>query len=280
MAIELRTQFGSQLRVDVSNVCAQLHQEASPFNTETWKRLQVLQGNRLLSLGQLFDVVENPEGPEGAVIWKGNTAMLDGVASGMRSGQWTVEGDTGNRVAEGIRGGFLRIDGSVGHNLAVNNRGGHVVVEGNAGDYVAASLPGNKRGGNGACIGVKGSVGEGAARRMRRGTLAIGGRVGLMCGYEMLAGTLILSGELTELPGSEMRRGTLILLNDIFPSPEAAGFQRGRCLAEPTWPLIRKQIATVGFDAKIPAAQHRFLTYHASSRYGSRGELWLAEPCG
>jgi formylmethanofuran dehydrogenase subunit C len=97
--------------------------------------------------------------------------------------------------------------------------GGRIEIAGDAGGFLGAPLEGEMEGMTGGLLIVRGSAGERAGDRLRRGTIVIEGSAGDFPGSRMIAGTLIVLGECGSLPGYLMRRGTIVLANPPALAP-------------------------------------------------------------
>lgn len=152
-------------------------------------RMRLPQG--LGEIGDWFEVTGDTESAKW--VFEGTGHWLDGVASGLASGEVVVDGDVGNLAGTGMRGGELHILGS-------------------AGDYIGGPRRGERTGMRGGLITIGGDAGSGVGHRLRRGTIVVHSGVGELCGWDMVAGTIVVGGEVGEDLGFAMRRGTVVLL--------------------------------------------------------------------
>jgi formylmethanofuran dehydrogenase subunit C len=89
--------------------------------------------------------------------------------------------------------------------------GGHVEILGNAGDFLGGPREGEVHGMSGGLLIVRGSAGQRAADRLRRGTIVVEGDAGDWPASRIVAGTLVVVGASGINPGYLMKRGTLVL---------------------------------------------------------------------
>lgn len=169
-----------------------------------------------VSVGDVFRV---RMGDPASIRIEGGDDRLDGIGTGMSTGEIAVEGDVGLRAGRHMRGGRLIISGSAGPWAASGMRGGMIKIGGNADERLGGPLPGGVAGMRGGMVVVHGNAGERAGDRLRRGTIVIEGRAGPYAGSRMIAGTLMVRGGAGPLPGYLMRRGTIVLGHETELSP-------------------------------------------------------------
>jgi formylmethanofuran dehydrogenase subunit C len=169
-------------------------------------------GRRSERLGDVFEI----RGERSTrVRVEGVVRELQGLGSGMSSGELVVVGDAGAGVGAGMSGGLVHVLGSVGDDAGVGMSGGTLLVEGSAANRLGAARPGASRGMTGGEIIVRGSAGQETAARCRRGLVVVGGNAGESAGRSMIAGTLLVGGGVGMDPGSGNKRGSLIVLGAI-----------------------------------------------------------------
>jgi formylmethanofuran dehydrogenase subunit C len=93
--------------------------------------------------------------------------------------------------------------------------GGRIDVHGNAGDNTGGALAGAARGMTGGEIIVRGTVGDEAGARMRRGLLVVTGDGGRGTGKGMIAGTVVVFGSAGSGTGRFLKRGSIVALGEV-----------------------------------------------------------------
>ena len=134
-------------------------------------------------------------------------AHLHGLVAGFKSGEVTIEGDSGDYLgvlnagatirvqgnagcylADNMTRGLVIVDGDAGYGVGQYCYGGTIVINGNAGDFTAVM---NK----GATIIVKGNVGDEAATYMLDGDVIIVGNAGKNLGNYLIRGSVYINGQ-------------------------------------------------------------------------------------
>ncbi len=131
-------------------------------------------------------------------------AHLHGLLAGFKSGEVTIEGDSGDYLGVLNDGATIRVKKNAGRYLADNMTRGMVVVEGDAGDGVGAYCYGGT-------IMVKGNAGDFTAVMNKGATIIIGGNVGDEVATYMLAGDLVIIGDAGENLGNYLIRGNIYI---------------------------------------------------------------------
>lgn len=131
-------------------------------------------------------------------------AHLHGLMAGFKSGQVTIEGDSGDYLGVLNDGATIWVKKNAGRYLADNMTRGTVVVEGDAGYGVGAYCYGGT-------IVVKGNAGDFTAVMNKGATIIIGGNVGDECGTYMLAGDLVIVGNAGKNLGNYLIRGNIYI---------------------------------------------------------------------
>jgi formylmethanofuran dehydrogenase subunit C len=157
------------------------------------------------------DVFRVRAGDPSQLVFEGGSPRLDGIGTGMSTGNILVEGNVGARLGRAMRGGRIMVSGNAGPYAASGLHGGEIEIGGGAGDFLGGPLAGEVAGMAGGLVVVRGSAGARAGDRLRRGIVIVEGSAGEAPGSRMVAGTLIVCGGAGPLPGYLMRRGTLIL---------------------------------------------------------------------
>jgi glutamate synthase domain-containing protein 3 len=129
---------------------------------------------------------------------------LHGLAAGLKAGNLTVEGDSGDYLGALNDGLLIRVSGNAGQYLADNMTHGTVIVEGNAGYGVGAYCYGGT-------IVVRGSAGDFAAVMNKGATIVVGGDVGDEVATYMLAGDLVIAGNAGRNLGNYLIRGNIYI---------------------------------------------------------------------
>jgi len=93
--------------------------------------------------------------------------------------------------------------------------GGRIDVRGNAGANTGGAPAGAARGMTGGEIIVRGSVGDDAGARMRRGLLVVTGDGGQGTGKGMIAGTVVVFGKAGPGAGRFLKRGSIVALGEV-----------------------------------------------------------------
>jgi formylmethanofuran dehydrogenase subunit C len=175
-------------------------------------RLPVWQGRQQMELGDFFHI--RGAGCEYIRI-TGEAKRVDGIGTGMTSGQIVVDTNAGRYVGAGMSGGLIEIRNNVGDSAGMNMLGGALVIGGNAGAQVGGAGPGAARGMVGGEILVRGSAGPEAGAFMRRGIVAIGGNAGDGAGRGMIAGTVIVLGKAAGDVAQFNKRGTVAVMGPV-----------------------------------------------------------------
>ena len=134
-------------------------------------------------------------------------AHLHGLVAGLKSGEVTIGGDSGDYLgvlndgatirvtknagrylADSMTCGAVTVEGDADYGVGAYCYGGTVVVKGNAGDFAGVM---NK----GATIIVQGDVGDDVATYMLAGDLVIVGNAGKNLGNYLIRGEIYVGGE-------------------------------------------------------------------------------------
>ncbi len=133
-----------------------------------------------------------------------HAAHLHGLCGGLKSGEITIEGDSGDYLAVLNDGAVVRVTGDAGKYVADNMTGGRVLVQGNA-DYGAAQYC------YGGTVIIKGSAGDFTATMNKGATIVIGGDVGDDVATYMVAGDVIIAGDAGAHLGNYLIRGNIYI---------------------------------------------------------------------
>jgi glutamate synthase domain-containing protein 3 len=129
---------------------------------------------------------------------------LHGLAAGLRCGDVTIEGDSGDYLAVLNAGATVRVLGNAGQYLADNMTAGAVVVSGDAGYGAGQYCYGGR-------IVIHGNAGGFAAVMNKGATIIIGGNVGDDAATYMLAGDLVIVGDAGKNLGNYLIRGNIYI---------------------------------------------------------------------
>jgi formylmethanofuran dehydrogenase subunit C len=183
-------------------------------------QLPVTEGNRNLTLGDLFKVEETPDvTPD--ITCNGDFSRVKRIGQEMKAGEIVFNGDAGMHTGEKMAGGKITINGNTGGWSASQMRRGTFEVHGDAGDYLASPYRGSETGMRGGTIVVDGSVGSDSGCYMHGGVIKIGGNAGRFLGFRMSDGTIYVAKDCAYRLGPCMTGGKIIVagvLEDILPS--------------------------------------------------------------
>ena len=140
---------------------------------------------------------------KGSVIVE-RAAHLHGLAAGFKSGEVTIEGDSGDYLGVLNDGATIWVEGNAGRYLADNMTHGTVIVVGDTDYGVGAYCYGGT-------IMVKGNAGDFAAVMNKGATIIIGGDVGDEVATYMLAGDLVIVGDAGKNLGNYLIRGNIYI---------------------------------------------------------------------
>jgi len=140
---------------------------------------------------------------EGPVVIQG-AVHLHGLAAGLKSGEVTIRGDTGDYLGVLNDGATIRVEGNAGRYLGDNMTRGTIMVEGDAGCGAGPYCYGGT-------IVVKGNAGDFTAVMNKGATILIGGDVGDEVATYMLAGELVILGNAGRNLGNYLIRGNIYI---------------------------------------------------------------------
>jgi glutamate synthase domain-containing protein 3 len=143
---------------------------------------------------------------EDSVVIK-NATHLHGLCGGLKSGDITIEGDSGDYVGVVNAGAVIRVTGNAGRYIADNMTAGKVLVEGNA-EYGAAQYC------YGGTVVIKGNAGDFTATMNKGATIVIHGNVGDEAATYMVAGDVIIVGNAGKSLGNYLIRGSIYVNGD------------------------------------------------------------------
>jgi len=184
--------------------------------------LEVWEGNRKRSLGELFDI-KNVGSPseEFTIKIKGDVSKVRNIGFRMSMGQIIVDGDAGMHLGEEMSGGSITVSGNAGSWAGSQMKGGTIEIKGNAGNYIGAAYRGSTKGMNGGKVVIHGNAGHEVGCFMRKGLIKILGNVGIFAGIHMNNGTIFVQGTSQGRAGAQMTNGKIVLAGhseDVMPS--------------------------------------------------------------
>jgi formylmethanofuran dehydrogenase subunit C len=204
MSFVLRLTQVPAVRVDVRGIVPAALAGLAAAEVE---RLPVIQGRRVLPLGEFFQVSARSDD---LLVFEGDLSRCDRIGWQMAAGRVRVEGPAGDYVGGCMTGGELTVRGPAGLLAACEMAGGLLRIDGDAGGWAASALPGSMDGMRGGTLIVKGNAGERFGDRMRRGSALVCGDVGDFAASRMVAGTIAIGGRAGAHVGYGMRRGSVV----------------------------------------------------------------------
>lgn len=184
--------------------------------------LEMYEGNRKLTIGDLFDIkVDNPSSEELTIKIKGNVGTVRNIGFRMSMGQVIVDGDVGMHLGEEMSGGNIVVSGNAGSWAGSQMKGGIIEIKGNAGNYIGAAYRGSTKGMKGGKVIIHGNAGHEVGCYMNKGFIKILGDVGIFAGIHMVNGTIFVQGSSQGRAGAEMTNGKIVLAGhseDVMPT--------------------------------------------------------------
>ena len=185
--------------------------------------LKVWEGNRQVSLGDMFTIKGETGGPasELCVVVRGDVRKVRRLGYRMKSGSLKVEGHAGMYVGEEMCGGSISVKGNAGSWLGSKMTGGTIEVYGDAGDHVGAAYRGSRNGMKGGQIVVHGSAGVETGCWMRDGIIRIKRNAGMFPGIHMCGGIVLVEGDCDGRAGAGITGGRVIIcgrMENVLPS--------------------------------------------------------------
>lgn len=184
--------------------------------------LEVWEGNRKRSLGELFDIKNDSSASEEFTIKiEGNVSKVRNIGFRMSMGQIIVDGDAGMHLGEEMSGGTITVSGNAGSWAGSQMKDGTIEIKGNAGDYIGAAYRGSTMGMSGGKIIIHGNAGHEVGCFMRKGVIKILGDVGIFAGIRMNNGTIFVQGASQGRAGAQMTNGKIVLAGhseDVMPT--------------------------------------------------------------
>ncbi len=143
---------------------------------------------------------------EDSVVVK-NAVHLHGMCGGLKSGEITIEGSSGDYLGVVNSGAVIKVTGNAGKYVADNMTSGTVIIDGDA-DYGAAQYC------YGGMVVIKGNAGDFTATMNKGATIIIGGDVGDEAATYMVAGDVVIVGNGGENVGNYLIRGSIYIGGD------------------------------------------------------------------
>lgn len=223
-----------------------------------------------VSIGDVFTIAL---GDRDRIQIRGGSDRLDGVGTGLASGEIRVEGQVGLRAGKSMSGGRLVIEGSAGPLAGARMTGGMLQIYGDAGEFAGGTVPGAMSGMRGGMLMIGGSAGDRLGDRMRGGLIVVHREAGRFAGSRMLGGT-ILARCVGSLPGYLMRRGSMIVWQhgEVAPTFLSSGIQELQFLN-----LVRTWLARQDQDS-ASLVPHRAERLQGDMATLGRGEILIACP--
>ncbi|MEM2108428.1 MAG: formylmethanofuran dehydrogenase subunit C [Candidatus Bathyarchaeia archaeon] len=183
-------------------------------------KLQVWEGNKQRTLGDLFKVEEDKaETPD--IVINGDASEVRFVGKAMKSGEIVINGTIGMHLGEKMSGGKITVNGDAGGWAGSEMKGGFIEIHGNAGDYLASPYRGSSTGMRGGTIIVDGNVGSDSGVYMRGGVIKIRGSAKQFLGFRMVDGTIYVQKECGTRVGACMTGGKIVVggfLEEVMPT--------------------------------------------------------------
>ena len=186
------------------------------------KALEMYEGNRKVTLGDLFNVKNaKTSSKELTIKIEGDVKTVRDIGYGMSTGKIIVDGDVGFHLGEAMSGGTICVNGNAGSWAGSRMSGGTIEIKGNAGDYIGAAYRGSTEGMSGGTVIIHGNAGHEVGCFMRKGLIRILGNVGIFAGIHMRNGTIFVQGASAGRAGAQMTNGKIVLAgpsDDVMPT--------------------------------------------------------------
>jgi formylmethanofuran dehydrogenase subunit C len=144
--------------------------------------------------------------------FEGGSERFDFVGAKLLAGYSIhVEGDVGMGLGRHAQGGTIKVKGDAGAYAASGMTAGRIEIAGDAGGFLCAPFAGELAGMAGGRVIVRGSVGDRAGDRLRRGIVVVEGDAGEDLGSRAIAGTIVLLGKAAGRLGYLNKRASLVL---------------------------------------------------------------------
>lgn len=172
--------------------------------------LEVWEGNKQKTLGEIFRIEVTPEEPSKVAI-NGDASEVRRVGSRMKQGEIVVNGNIGMHLGEKMSGGKITVNGNAGQWAGSEMKGGLIEIHGNASDYLASPYRGSDAGMKRGKIVVDGNAGSDSACYMKGGVIKIRGDAGPFLGFRMKDGAVHVEKKCSSRVGVNMSGGKIII---------------------------------------------------------------------
>ncbi len=200
-------------------------------------RLNLRQGNRTVTLAELFDIQGDPA--DQILLIQGDVPQLDYLGLGLTTGQIIVQGSVGIFVPLSKPRNDYR--SWLGRCFSSNTNQWWVIgCAWKCRQNLAGVFSGSQTRTAWWHGHRSGNAGPSVGQYQRRGLIIVLGDVGHEAGYHQLAGTIILGGMVGSSCGRSQRRGTIWLLET--PEQLASTFDPGRVIAGYQGLPVAKQV--------------------------------------
>ena len=193
--------------------------------------LEVLLGNKMKKLGDLFEIASSASGDAEEISIRGDVSSVKHIGARMSKGKVIIEGNVGMHLGREMEGGEIVVRGNVGDWLGAEMKGGLIKVGGSAGNLAGSAYRGSKVGMRGGTIIIEGNAGREVGELMRRGVIAVKGDLGEFAGALMTGGSVVCFGNIGGRAGAGMERGTILAFNPMELLPTF----RYSCTYHPTF---------------------------------------------
>jgi formylmethanofuran dehydrogenase subunit C len=173
-------------------------------------KLPVTDGNRNVTLGDLFKIEESKEASPNITL-NGDFSKVKRVGQRMTTGEIVCNGNLGMHTGEMMAGGKITINGNVGGWTGSEMKKGTIEIHGDGGDYLASPSRGNDAGMKGGLIIVDGNVGTDVGCYLRGGIIKVKGTAGRFLGYHMSDGVLYVEKDCDVRTGACMSGGKIVV---------------------------------------------------------------------
>ena len=193
-------------------------------NHKEIEELEIWEGNKQKTLGELFKVEENRKDRQQektTIAIYGDVSKVRRIGAYMTRGEITINGDVGMHLGEEMEGGKITVHGNVGGWAGSMMKDGTIEIHGNASHYLGAPYRGSSRGMRGGKIIIYGNVGNEAGAYMRKGLIKIYGSAGQFAGSRMHKGTIYVQNDCKERVGACMTGGKIVVdgfLESVLPT--------------------------------------------------------------
>jgi formylmethanofuran dehydrogenase subunit C len=188
-------------------------------STKEIAALPLTEGNRNLTIGDLFKVEESPDATPNITI-NGDCNKVKRVGSCMKTGEIVINGNIGMHTGIKMSGGKITINGNAGGWVGTEMKAGTIEIHGDGGDYLASPSRGNDAGMKGGVITVDGNIGTDAACYLKGGIIKVKGSAGKYLGYHMTDGAIYIEKDCDVRAGACMHGGKIVIGGkmEILPS--------------------------------------------------------------